>query len=314
MRRFAIATVFVLFASALHAGKPSAVAATLVLPSASVLPGVPFDIEVTLENHSARTVKVGSIAYLHVASSDGAEVPLMPRFSSACIEDDEIVRDGYVEVGPGETVRRVINWDHASANWFVHEAFSGPGVYDLSLDLKVGQYPEGEDMSNYVGALSTSTARLERTLTLGDDTALWQRMQEVSGGHWSDDGFTRLKEGKELAKEIIAVHPASGYYPYALLLYSIDRREKDIPVLLEAAERFRESPAYPYLLKAAGDAANAEAWRANYQKESARAAHLYELAEKYYNEALKTKSLAVQEGAERGLTSATSTRAIRQAR
>lgn len=103
------------------------------------------------------------------------------------------------------------NREAATTNWFVHEAFSGPGGYDLSLNLVIGKTRQGDDISNYAGELSTSTARLERALGPDEDTALWQRMQKVSQSHWSDNGFTRLKEGRELAKEIIAVHPASGY-------------------------------------------------------------------------------------------------------
>jgi hypothetical protein len=91
-------------------------------------------------------------------------------------------------------------------------------------------------------------------------------------------------------------------------LLTPDRREKDIPVLLEAAERFRSAAVYPYLLKAAGDAARQEAWLANYQKDAVRSARFYELAERYYTAALQTSSLAIQRGAEQGLRQARAAR------
>jgi hypothetical protein len=307
MKRLTLAVLLLVAASASQA-RPADAVVTLRLPEGPVLPGVPFDLELTLKNVSRRPVKVGDVAYLSVSREDGTPIALYPQWAVIQLEGRDNVREGFFELAPGESLRRVIGWDNARvADWFAHEAFSGPGVYEFEFELKLGHYLEDENLSNYVGPIRTPPARLERAVPKGEDESLWNRMQEVSEGHWSDNGFTRLEVGKALAREIIAVHPSSSYYPYALLLIW-ERREKDIPVLLEAAERFRDSAVYPYLLEAAGDAARIEASRADDRKEATRSAHFYELSEKYYNAALQTSSLAIRWGAEFGLRQARAAR------
>jgi hypothetical protein len=119
-------------------------------------------------------------------------------------------------------------------------------------------------------------------------------MQAVSSGHWCDSAFATTKAGAALAEEIVQLHPTSGYYPYALLLRRFTRQKDDITLWLEAASRFQDSPALPYLLKAAGDAAVYEAkrtYRAGHDADEAR--KYYDLAETYYRDALKTNSMAI---------------------
>jgi hypothetical protein len=63
-------------------------------------------------------------------------------------------------------------------------------------------------------------------------------MQELSAGKWADGDFRRTRKGQALVAEIIAVHPTSNYYPYALIL--------------DAVQRFPNSPALSYLYMSAG--------------------------------------------------------------
>src|SRR5205823_1163784 len=87
----------------------------------------------------------------------------------------------------------------------------------------------------------------------------------------------------------------SGYYPYALLLRAAWNGQYDLSKMRDAVERFHGSPAYPYLLVAAGIAANSEA-----EKTERRGASLkevegkFKLAQFYNAEALSTGSLAVK--------------------
>lgn len=306
MKRVILASAALLFALPVLSGdmldaSRRSVTATLKLPFEKVLPGVPFDVEVTLTNTSPQTVKVGTMASIVVTRSDGARIPVS-RLDRNRLQPYESADDTFIELSPGESTRRVIGWDSASPpNWSITDGFSGPNSYEIALELEIGGHTREADLSNYVGTLRTSTAPLQRVLPLGDDEAIWKRMQEIAGGHWSDDGFTRLKEGKQLAKEIIDVHPASNYYPYALLLFTFVRDPKDIPKFLDAAERFADSPAHAYLLKAAGDAAYGETIRAAMARDNTRVSHFGALAEKYYRAALDTSQLGIKQEAEIGL-------------
>ena len=224
-----------------HGAPAGPIVATVSLPYDTVLPGVPFDIEVTLKNVSRRSAKVGVIAYLVVALPDGGTFRTSGN-DAAILEPQAPDADLYIELAPGEVARRAIGWERGTPpNWCRYPDFSAPGTYEVALELQIGAHRDDDDLSNYVGRLRTSSARLERVVPAGDDEALWERMQELTGRHWPDGGFAFLKEGKDLAREIIELHPASSYYPYALLLDSFARSEKDIPVLLSAAERFPKS-------------------------------------------------------------------------
>ena len=282
----------------------SAVRATLVVPHATVLPGVPFDMVVTLKNISDRPVTVGLLAKLVATLPDGsfflsteADWLLEPNDTSG-----EPVTS--IELAPGEAVERVANWDRGSIpSWSHSSSFSGPGDYQVSLQLARGyRDASGDERKNYAGTIHTSSALLRRSVPAGEDEAVWAEMQRVAAGHWSDDGFATTKVGKALAKEIIQVHPTSAYFPYALLLSNPVKQERDIAGLLDASNRFPNSPAFPYLLKAAGDAALYEARTAEAVRHDHSAAqNFYDLAEVHYRAALRTDSAAIRETAERSL-------------
>jgi hypothetical protein len=292
--------------SAVAAGEPRAkspIVATLSLPSDTILPGIPFDLVVTLKNVSDTPATAGLLARIVVTDAGGRTLVAHDRKRGMTDVNDNSATLGptlnwYVSLAPGESVQKVVHWDRSMANWSHDRAFSGPGIYDIALELEYGD-AEYDDVVNYVGILRTSTARLHR-VAVGEDAAIWQRMQEISGGRWADDWFKATKEGVALAKEIIEHHRESNYYAYALFLRMFNRNigQDDIEPLLEAAKRFPDSPAYPYLLKGAADAAYIEASTAEYRKETEKAAKLFEVAETYYREALKTNSMAIRSDTE----------------
>ncbi|MEO8379423.1 MAG: hypothetical protein ABI779_07145 [Acidobacteriota bacterium] len=303
-----------------HDPKTAPIVATVTLPHAQVLPGVPFDIEVTFTNVSARPATVGLIANLVVTTSDGQTILLEQADANDHWNlDRNSNSDSSLQLAPGESVRMVAGWDRGSIpNWFHYSSsFSGSGNYQIGLKLERGfgddQY---NDHVNYVGVLRTSSAHLERMMPVGEDEILWKRMQHLAGQRWTDSSFSTTKGGVALADEIVLLHPTSQYYPYALLLRSEFKQKDDIAPLLEAAERFTNSPAYPYLLKAAGDAALYEATAAERRDDVASAARYYELVQTYYDRALKTDNQAIRGGAggaEFGLRSAARFRAKHKA-
>lgn len=159
-----------------------------------------------------------------------------------------------------------------------------------------------------LGTVQTPAVTLTRIAPAGIDAELWERMQEVSDGGWSNDAFKTTKPGVALANEIIQLHPSSGYYPYVVALRAFDVRQKgknQIPVLLEAAERFPSSPAYPYLLSAAADCARYAGWVALDEGNLAEAKTYLTLADSKYRQALATKSVAIRKSSELGLYNVT---------
>lgn len=199
MKSIVIASVLLLYATPgvaedARSTSPQPVTANLALPFATVLPGVPFDIEVTLTNTSRKPVKVGTIALLVVTQPDGTALPFSGQHWSR-LQPFEPGNDGFIELAPAESARRVVGWNSWSPPKSQTEGgFSAPGVYDLAFDLEIGQYVHDEDLSNYVGRIRTSTARLRRVLPLGADEAIWNRMQEISGGRWTEAAYRERRQ------------------------------------------------------------------------------------------------------------------------
>jgi hypothetical protein len=259
------------------------VVVTVSLPYSTILPGVPFDIDVTLKNVSAKPVTAGLIAHLIVTLADGPEI----RPEDQTVLDPHLISspETSIVLAPGESVERVVTWSHSVPNWSSDPRFSGVGTYDIALELTD---PESSR------SVRSSSARLVRTVAPGDDLELWTRMQAIGEGRWSDDGFRRIGAARELVAEILNAHSSSGYYPYALLLRTPPALRDDLEPSLEAAKRFTDSPAYAHLLLHAADAAYSAAASAEYRRDQEAAAQFYQRASELYARTLETKSLAVR--------------------
>ena len=310
------------FASAGESGHPAAVSATLSLPWAKVLPGVPFDMIVTMRNDSAQTAAVGISARLIVILPDGT------RFAPAAyhrLEPDlPAERDqNFVELAPGKSRQFAVTWWNFWPNWSHYDDYASPGQYEIALELGASNTPQ-----NYVGSITTNTARLERAVPHGEDEALWKRMQaikqcgmmysttpprQICHGGWPDDGFASLKEGVALAREIRDLHPASQYYPYAILM-QFRHDSSDLPKAMDAAERFPDSPAHPYLLILAAEYALSELNQANRRHDSAGTDKYLSLADDLYAKAIaEPLNVSALEWARRGLAIVRESRAMRAA-
>lgn len=295
-----ILTIAVLILSSLlappsHAASP--VSVTLTLPHNNVLPGVPFDIIVTYTNVSDQPLTVlGALATLVVTFANGDTVVMNQPDAN---DQWDLSSAMPLRLAPGESGQQSASWENGSIpNWFQYGWFSRPGTYGIALDLRVTDEDE-----NVLATVRTSPVALHRVEPIGVDAELWKRMQEMSGGAWADNSFAATKPGFALAGEIIQLHPTSGYYPYALALRAftgvVDKNH--IPVLLEAAQRFPTSPAYPYLLNAAANCARYAGTVAAREGNMAEAKKYLTLADTKYREALATKSVAIRRSSELGL-------------
>ena len=299
MKPFVTAVVLILsllLAPQVWAALP--VTAALTLPHDDVLPGVPFDLVVTYTNVSDKPIIIDSARATLVVTFANGDTVVMHKPPDA--NGQWTIRGSRpVRLGPGESVQHAASWEDGSIpNWFFFHgpSFSGPGTYDIALDLRIS------DEEQTLGTVRTPAVTLHRVEPVGIDAELWKRMQEVSGGRWTDGSFRTA--GETLANEIIQIHPSSGYYPYVVAFRAFQWQEKNrnaIPILLEAAERFPSSPAYPYLLSAAADCARAEGLEAQRKGKLDEAKEYYTLAETKFREALATKSVAIRKSSEQGL-------------
>jgi hypothetical protein len=270
-------------------GKSPAITAKMTLPYDTVLPGVPFEMRVTLKNVSTANASVGVTAQLVVTLPDGGRFAprdsqiLEPRLSWNADSSNT-----WAELAPGESRELAIrvSWP---PNWAQYGVYTGPGIYGIALRLEGQEAPD-----NYVGPLLTNSARLQRVLPVGEDLALWQRMLAAAGGRWSDSGFMSLKEGVALAQEIIDIHPASQYYPYALILRMRYALPDEIERSREAAERFPDSPVHSDLLMHAASCALSEAITASFwNHDHVKGEKYYALAQRYLDDVLKSTSSPV---------------------
>lgn len=245
--------------------------------------------------HRASTVAAAPRATL-VVTLAGGETSALPRPDAT--DHWDLLPPEPLRLAPGQSVEQAVSWESGSIpNWFRHSSFSGPGTYGIALDLQIA-----DNRRNLLGTVRTPAVTLTRIEPVGIDAELWKRMKEISGGNWSDNAFQAMKPAVALGDEILQLYPASGYYPYVLALRALRSGDKDhIPALLEAAVRFPESPAYPYLLKAAADSARYEALMAERQRDRIAAQKYFALAQSSYRDALATKSIAIRASAEKGL-------------
>jgi hypothetical protein len=277
----------------------SPVAVTLSLPHDHVLPGVPFDLVVTYTNVSNRTLTIdGATATLVVTFANG-ETTVM-HWPEQNDQSSFGFAYGPAHLRPGQSVQQAMGWEGGVPNWFKYESFSGPGTYSIALDLLIV-----DESHEAISALRTPAVPLTVVEPAGIDAELWKRMQQTSGGKWSDVSFNENnRDYAALADEIVQLHPASGYYPYILSLRAalLGPHKTPIQPLLEASERFQNSPAYPHLLVAAAESARYAGTVAARQGRVADAEEHFALADTKYREALATKSgVVVRFSSERGL-------------
>src|SRR5258708_1443695 len=90
------------------AAQPQPIEATLSLPYETVLPGVPFDMTVTLKNVSKSTASVGISARLIVTLPNGTKV----SSEKGHVLDPQVSGhpDTWVQLSPGESRQWIVDW------------------------------------------------------------------------------------------------------------------------------------------------------------------------------------------------------------
>ena len=123
---------------------------------------------------------------------------------------------------------------------------------------------------------------------------MWERMERSAGGKWPSHGFGSRADRANVAREIVKNHPNSDYYPYALVLTDRSAVKMSLDTAQDAVQRFRNSPAYPHLLLAAGLSAAHAADAARRRGAADEAVKALQLDRFFNEEALRMGSDAVR--------------------
>jgi hypothetical protein len=282
-----LALVLLLTAASSALAQQPGVTATLAIGTPRILPGVPFDVVVQVRNSSKNVVGIGSVVAMTVRRSGGAAVHL----PAVMVEPTS---DGLDEIASGETVTATVSWTEQL--FFQDVDVSGPGEYDISVELR-GETPAAADGGVVeVKSITTPAVHLTRMQPEGEDAVVWQRMLAVGRGAWPSAGLGHSFAGSaDVADEVFTRHPASQYFPYALLLQGVELRRMTSEALEAAANRFKTSPPYARLLLAAAAAAEREARQSTRDGNLAAAETSFRRAVSLVEQALATGNLAVQQ-------------------
>lgn len=239
----------------------SPISATLVIPETRLLPGVPFEAWVELENRSGATLAVGSLVSLRATTEDGTFELRPERRDLLLINRQTGMPVRYIELASGarETIILPVGNFLIGAEVFNDPRISEPGRYRLALRLDAWQnvgLADEPPPNHFAGPVLTNEVSIERLAPAGADAEVWARMQEFAANakvRWSPalwSGNTKL------ANEIFT-YSDSGYVPYALLATTlasgVDR--KYLELALDATRRFPRTPVIDQLRSAAAELA-----------------------------------------------------------
>jgi len=263
-------------AEAVLAQQTSSVQARLIVPDTRVLPGVPFDMWIEVQNPADTVVSVGLFPHLLVSIEGRDPFVITPQDDDYPILLKSSPSQGgqpieYLTLAPGE--KRVltlpIRRSLIGAQFFADYRLSPPGRYTLAVRLDA--FPQIAARTTppltFRGTVVTSSAVVDRIEPTGSDAKGWQRMQEVANGRWAITQITvavtsghprsmsleeAIKRGNVFA-EILERYRDSSYVPYAMLAQA-PFEEKQLDRVFEVIERFPTSPVVELL--------HLEAWMA----------------------------------------------------
>jgi hypothetical protein len=273
----AVAFVVSLGAHSAWAQQFSPVQARLVIPDVKTLPGVPMEMWVDLNNPSDSAVAVGLSPQLIVRSGHGEtfDVALEPTYMPDVLDGQSAA---YVLLPPhgARTLTFPIR-NGQGPRFFNDWRLSPPGRYTIIMLLQAPPF-EGPGAKPYLGPVVTNEVTVERVEPTGTDAKVWQRMQEVANGHWSQDcGALVRGAGQTIwctasAEDVAAVwndvvtsYRNSNYVPYASLGTGVTNEHLDR--LLDVIRRFPTTPVIDQLHLAAYGTALSLGKRAVYQSE-----------------------------------------------
>ena len=194
-------------------GATTGIQARLDIAPAHVLPGLPAMFIVSLSNRDTAAHSIANVLRLRVTPASGAE--FVVRWGSVREDSGVPGAPDVVVLAPGQTRELFFPATETLMN---NEAFwdvrlTVPGTYDLRMDLG-----DGFD-------ISTSTVRLKVDQPSGDDLAVWQLMQQKSGGGWPVDRW--------LGDTIASKFPRSTYARATIFLSAGSQLRSLLPAAID---------------------------------------------------------------------------------
>ncbi|HEX2831658.1 MAG TPA: hypothetical protein VHW00_01510 [Thermoanaerobaculia bacterium] len=238
-----VASILVLTAS-LSAQTP--IAAKLVIPETTLLPGVPFEAWIELENRSGATLAVGLYTSLQATTAEGP-IEFQPDAPDLLIINSQTQKAvPYLELASGarETITLPIASLLSGAGVFTDARITGSGRYGVALRLDA--WPllrNGPPPDHFAGPVVTNEVMIDRITPTGTDAEAWAYLQTVA-----EDAHVRWSPALwsanfALLNAIVTRYPDSNYVPYALLAGSFGNvNEKYLELTLGAIRRFSRSP------------------------------------------------------------------------
>jgi len=237
----------------------SPIQAKLVVPDTKILPGVPFEMWIDVRNPSDASVCLGLAGDL-IVEPEGKEPFTITRggaddgqlqYPTLLPErdvDGSAVWNLVLRPHESQTLTLPILRDLEGPNYFADERLSKPGRYTISmrLDYRFGAFQTPHQSllpPEFLGPVTTNEVTVERIAPTGTDAVVWQRMQELSKGHWNAISWMSSEAGQAMIVEILDKYRDSNYYPYALLAATfgaVDERAYNRYV--DAMKRFPTSP------------------------------------------------------------------------
>ncbi|HEY2325518.1 MAG TPA: hypothetical protein VGJ82_21860 [Thermoanaerobaculia bacterium] len=244
----------------------SPIQATLVVPDTKVLPGVPFEMWVTVVNPSDASVGVGLCPSLLVKRDGGESFSVAGKRNGRydeILSDAQNQRVSYVVLRPHEqrTLTLPIQSELIGASFFDDNRLLGPGTYALSLRLDFcwcGSCVPQEKLlpPEFLGPIMTNEVTIERSTPAGSDAAVWTRLQELAA-HGTT--IANVWHNYAFLNDVVSNHPDSNYVPYALLASSFGNNTPKYRERVRAAiTRFPSTPVGELLQVHAWTPADAE--------------------------------------------------------
>jgi hypothetical protein len=253
------AIVFTLGLQNAFAQYSSPLEAKLVVPDTRVLPGVPFEMWIELQNSSDAEVSVGLFPRLLVRNdrgesfeiaSDAADFPILLKRSSR--DGEGPLTQVSLKRNEKATLTLPLGDGLRGAQFFRDYRLSPPGRYTIAVRLEtfpIGFETHQPELTDH-GPITTSEAVFERIEPAGSDAKVWERMQEIANGRWTTPLTTITDAGDEYESmiargkvwnEILAKYPDSNYAPYAVLARRANGPEY-LAAVVDALNRFPDSP------------------------------------------------------------------------
>jgi hypothetical protein len=253
--RTALTMLLLLSGGAALAGQP--IEATLVVPDARLLPGVPFDFWVELHNPSETTrhIRVCEPFQLRLVAGEPVQWTETPE-KAPRRNEFYWSHGGEAIVGPRET--KVLAIPAASAlmsgDFFRERLFSAAGRrFGITLPLCEQAIPS--TVRNARPTLTTTEVEIEIMSPAGSDAEVWSVMEKAGRGEWTAADMSS-PDHRPMWESVLRDFPDSNYVPYAVLMTARFRYHDWRDVLaqqLRTIERFSDSPVVEWL--------HVEAWQ-----------------------------------------------------